>query len=58
MAEGLSVKLPLQVNTVDGAYALNKNLEEMAEQNLKMVILTNPGERVMIPEFGAGIRQF
>jgi len=58
MAEGLSVKLPLRVDQVDGAYALNKSLEDMAEQNLKMVILTNPGERVMIPEFGAGIRQF
>jgi len=40
MAEGLSVALPLAVNTTDGAYALNKDLESMANQNLKMVILT------------------
>jgi phage baseplate assembly protein W len=30
----------------------------MIKQNLKMVILTNPGERVMEPEFGVGIKQF
>tara|TARA_R100001129_G_C5298429_1_gene241825 strand:+ start:527 stop:949 length:423 start_codon:yes stop_codon:yes gene_type:complete len=57
MAEGLSVALPLAVNTTDGAYALNKDLESMADQNLKMVILTNPGERIMQPDFGSGIRQ-
>jgi len=57
MAEGLSVALPLAVNTADGAYALNKDLESMANQNLKMVILTNPGERIMQPDFGSGIRQ-
>ena len=30
----------------------------MIKQNLKMLILTNPGERVMDPEFGVGIKQF
>jgi len=57
MAEGLSVALPLAINTTDGAYALHKDLASMANQNLKMVVLTNPGERVMQPDFGAGIRQ-
>ena len=57
MAEGLSVALPLAINTTDGAYALNKDIESMASQNLKMVVLTNPGERIMQPAFGAGIRQ-
>lgn len=57
MAEGLSVALPLNINSVDGAYALHKDLAAMANQNLKMVILTNPGERIMQPDFGAGIRQ-
>ena len=58
MAEGLSVALPLSVSKADGAYSLNKDIAAMAAQNLKMVILTNPGERIMIPEFGAGIRRF
>ena len=57
MAEGISVALPLSVTTADGAYGLHKDLESMAEQNLKMVILTNPGERIMQPDFGAGVRR-
>lgn len=58
MAEGLSVALPLSMDTVDGAYALNKSMRRMAEQNLKMVLLTSPGERVMQPDFGVGIRNY
>ncbi len=58
MAEGLSVALPLTMDPVDGAYALNKSVRRMAEQNLKMVLLTAPGERVMSPDFGVGIRNY
>ena len=58
MSEGLGVKLPLFVSPVDGAYALSKDIEQLAQQNLKMIILTSPGERVMIPDFGVGIRDF
>ena len=54
---GLSPKLPLHIDQIDG-YALNKNFKEVARQNLKMVILTNPGERIMIPDFGVGIRTY
>ena len=28
------------------------------KQNLKMLLLTNPGERVMIPAYGVGIKRF
>ena len=58
MAEGLSVALPLRIDPVDGVYGLNKTLVDMATQNLKMVILTSPGERVMEPEFGVGVRNY
>jgi phage baseplate assembly protein W len=58
MAEGISVSLPLRVDPIDGLYGLNKNIKDLAEQNLKMVILTSPGERMMIPEFGVGIRKY
>ena len=58
MAEGLSVTLPLRIDPVDGAYGLNKTLVDMATQNLKMVILTSPGERIMEPEFGVGVRNY
>jgi len=27
-------------------------------QNLRMLLLTNPGERVMVPEFGVGMMQY
>ena len=30
----------------------------MGRQNLKMIVLTNPGERMMDPDFGVGIRQY
>tara|TARA_Y100001963_G_C6761843_1_gene439893 strand:- start:198 stop:599 length:402 start_codon:yes stop_codon:yes gene_type:complete len=54
---GLSPKLPLSINKIDG-YALTKNFKQVAQQNLKMVILTAPGERIMDPNFGVGLRNF
>ena len=54
---GRSPKLPLSRDSQDG-YTLNKTFREVARQNLKMVILTSPGERIMIPEFGVGLRQY
>jgi len=53
---GLSVKLPLVYNNVQG-YAMNTNYLDLAKQNLKMVVLTEPGERVMIPTFGVGLKR-
>ena len=58
MAEGLSVALPLAIGPSDGAYAVHKEIAKVAEQNLKMIILTSPGERIMEPTFGVGIRSF
>jgi len=54
---GLSPKLPLSIDEVDG-YATTKNFKQVAQQNLKMIVLTAPGERVMIPGFGVGIRNY
>jgi hypothetical protein len=51
---GISPKLPLTTDPDDG-YTLNKTLKEMASQNFKMLVLTNPGERIMDPKFGVGI---
>jgi len=58
MAEGLAVELPLNMDPVDGAYGLHKRLVDMAAQNLKMIVLTSPGERIMAPDFGVGIRRY
>lgn len=52
-----AVKLPLAQDSADG-YAMIKRLKTLVRQNLKMLILTNPGERVMEPDYGVGIRQF
>jgi phage baseplate assembly protein W len=53
----LAPKLPLTLDSGDG-YTSIKLLSSLIKQNFKMLILTNPGERVMDPEFGVGIRQF
>ena len=53
----LAPKLPLTLDSGDG-YKSIKSLKALVKQNFKMLILTNPGERVMDPEFGVGIKQF
>ena len=55
---GISPKLPLQLSSSDGPYRLTKTIKEAISQNLKMLILTNPGERMMDPNFGAGLRRY
>jgi len=55
MAYGFSAVIPLQKSEEDGFYALTKTLGENAKQNFKNLLLTNPGERIMIPEFGVGL---
>ena len=54
---GLSPKLPLTYDESHG-YKMNTGYVEMVVQNLKMLILTNPGERIMDPLFGVGLKQF
>ena len=58
MATGISVKLPLRVTAADGPYALHKDLVGTVKQNFKNLLLTAPGERMMIPDFGIGLRHF
>jgi len=54
---GLSPKLPLQFSTEDG-YALNKTYVDVVKQNFTNLLLTVPGERIMDPDFGVGVRTF
>ena len=54
---GLSPKLPLRRDFEDG-YSMNKNYREMVKQNVKMLLLTAPGERIMDPDFGIGLQTF
>ena len=53
----VSVSLPLERDQQDG-YEMNKTVLQAIKQNLKMLLLTSPGERVMWPDFGVGIRRF
>jgi len=54
---GFSPKLPMTQDSIDG-FSLTKSLKEVINQNLKMLLLTNPGERIHDPSFGVGIRTF
>ena len=54
---GLTPKLPLQVDYSDG-FILIKEYQDLVHQNLKNLFLTSPGERIMDPEFGVGVRNF
>ena len=53
----LSIALPLRRDLIDG-FVMNKDIRSLIKQNLKMLILTNPGERVMIPSYGIGVKKF
>tara|TARA_Y100001938_G_C8080814_1_gene428939 strand:- start:2012 stop:2380 length:369 start_codon:yes stop_codon:yes gene_type:complete len=53
----IGVKLPITYDSGDG-FTMLKTLDETVRQNLKMLILTNPGERVMEPDFGVGMQQY
>ena len=53
----LGVKLPLSLDSSDG-FTMIKDMKTLVKQNLKMLILTNPGERVMEPLFGVGMNRY
>ena len=53
----IGIKVPITYDSGDG-FTMLKTLDDTIKQNLKMLILTNPGERVMEPEFGVGIKQY
>ena len=51
-------KLPLEIigGTIDSFEAAE--LKELVKQNVKMVILTYQGERIMQPDFGVGVPRY
>lgn len=58
MSYGISPVIPLQKNEEDGFYALTKTIVQNIKQNFKNLLLTSPGERVMQPTFGVGLKHF
>tara|TARA_Y100000034_G_C6894493_1_gene412121 strand:+ start:269 stop:637 length:369 start_codon:yes stop_codon:yes gene_type:complete len=51
------IALPLERDSDDG-FMMLKNIKTLIKQNLKMLLLTNPGERVMVPDFGVGLNRY
>jgi phage baseplate assembly protein W len=47
-------KLPLKRDKQTG-YEMLEDLRNVVKQNFKMLILTTPGERIMMPAFGVGV---
>ena len=43
---------------MNNGYTMIDDFDTLIKQNLKMLILTAPGERIMEPEFGVGIRNY
>ncbi len=52
-----SAALPLIKDPNDG-FAMLKSIQSVAKQNLKMLLYTEPGERVTDSNFGVGIKRF
>ena len=57
MATGLSPKFPLSLSE-NGDFTNNQTIKEMVKQNFKNLLLTVPGERIMLLDFGVGIKRF
>jgi len=55
---GFGAKLPLTFDAKDGPYSLVRDYATLMRQNLKMLLLTAPGERMMIPSYGVGLKNF
>ena len=51
-------KLPLMRDNVHGLFSLITSFKEEVQQNFKNLLLTAPGERMMNPDFGVGMRHF
>jgi hypothetical protein len=58
MSSGIAAKLPLTISNTFGAYNLITDFKTLATQNLKMLVLTAPGEKMMDIKFGVGLRQY
>ena len=55
---GFSPKYPLTVNSTDGHFGMNKTIVETIRQNIKNLVLTIPGERIMDSNYGVGLKKF
>lgn len=54
---GYSARLPLTLDPREG-YAALTTIKDVALQNLKMILYTEPGERVWDINFGVGLKKY
>jgi len=54
----LGVWTPVSYDSESGFYSATSSMLEVAAQNLKVLFLTIPGERIYMPKFGIGIEQY
>ena len=57
MAKYYSPKVPLKYGDNDDLEYVSDDKEQI-RQKLKMLFLTSPGEKIMMPDFGCGIRSY
>ena len=57
MSNTISPSLPLKSDEQDG-FKMNKTILQAVKQNVKMILLTIPGERIMDPDFGVGLKRY
>ena len=50
------IEFPLDITGKNSGYDL-ADIQTAVRFNVKNVILTNPGERIMLPDFGVGIKE-
>ena len=58
MGYGLDAKLPLGRDVASGFYGLTKTIKENTKQKVRMLMLTAPGERMMLPDYGVGLKNY
>ena len=56
----IAVKFPLQLDDETANFIAfgTEELEQVVQQNIKMVLMTNPGERIFDDNFGIGLRKY
>jgi phage baseplate assembly protein W len=51
-----SISVPFRFTSDTGAVATSSSLNSVVEQNIIDILTTSPGERVMNPKYGAGLK--
>lgn len=54
---GIQPKLPINISKIEG-FMCTKTIKENVQQNIKNILLTSPGERIMDINFGVGVRNY